>query len=262
MLPNDDPQPSVPPLYQSDLAQTPLPEILVTAHRYRVPGIIDCRRGAEVKSIFVEGGEIIFAISNQIRDSLGDRLLAAGKISQEQYDESVRRLAATGQRQGTILTEMRVLEPRELFAALTEQIQSILWSVFGWDSGTVTFRPGREKHLEFLKLQLPVPQAILNGVRHIPDARPLVARLGVKTTLFEQTGKTVSGLTLAADEQHLLDAVDGRRTLFELTQTPALTAGENARILYAFFVVGLIAIKESKQIKVQLKTEGGKFSVR
>jgi len=41
MLPSDDPQPSSPPLYQSDLAHTPLPEILVTVHRYRVPGIIE-----------------------------------------------------------------------------------------------------------------------------------------------------------------------------------------------------------------------------
>jgi hypothetical protein len=262
MLPSDDPQPSSAPLYQSDLAQTPLPEILVTIHRYRVPGIIECRRGAEMKSVFVEGGEIIFAASNQIRDSLGDKLLQEGKITREQYDESVRQLAATGKRQGTILTEMRVLEPRELFVALTEQIQGILWSLFGWDSGTVTFRPGREKHLEFLKLQLPVPQAIMNGVRHMPDARVLVSRLGVKTTLFEQTGKSVPGLTLAADEQRLLDAVDGKRTLFELTQTPPLTAGENARILYALFVVGLIAIKETKQIKVQLKTEGGKFTAQ
>jgi len=262
MLPSDDPQPSSAPLYQSDLAHTPLPEILVTVHRYRVPGIIECLRGAELKSVFVEGGEIIFAASNQIRDSLGDKLLHEGKITREQYDESVRQLAATGKRQGTILTEMRVLEPRELFFSLTEQIQGILWSLFAWDSGTVTFRPGREKHLEFLKLQLPVPQAIMNGVRHMPDARMLVSRLGVKTTLFEQTGKNVPGLTLAPDEQRLLDAVDGRRTLFELTQTPPLTAGENARILYALFVVGLIAVKETKQIKVHLKTEGGKFTAQ
>lgn len=262
MLPYDDPQSSAAPLYQTDLAHTPLPEILVTIHRYRVPGIIDCQRGAELKSVFIEGGEIIFASSNQIRDSLGDKLLAEGKITREQYDESVRRLAATGKRQGTILTEMNVLEPRELFVALTDQIQQILWSLFAWDSGTVIFRPGRERHLEFLKLQLSVPRAIMNGVRHMPDARALVARLGVKTTLFEQTGKGVQGLTLAPEEQRVLDAVDGRRTLFELTQTPPLTGSENARILYALFVLGLISVKESKQIKVQLKTEGGKFSVR
>lgn len=258
MLPNDGPD--SPPLYQSDLAQTPLPEILVTIHRYRAPGIVECRRGAEVKSIYLEGGEIIYASSNQIRDSLGDKLLRDGRITQAQYDESVRLLATTGKRQGTILTEMRVLDPRDLFVMLHEHIREILWSVFAWDFGTVSFRPGREKHLEFVKVQLPVPQALMEGVRRMPDPRSLVARLGAKATLFDRTGAVVQGLTLQPDEQHLLDLVDGRRTLYELTQTPPLPAPDNARILYALFVLGLIATKEAKQIKVQLKTEGGKFT--
>jgi uncharacterized protein DUF4388 len=260
MLPNDGPASNTnPPLYQSDLAQTPLPEILVTIHRYRAPGIVECRRGAEVKSIYLEGGEIIYASSNQIRDSLGDLLLRAGRLTQEQYDESVRLLATTGKRQGTILTEMRALEPRELFLALHEHIRGILWSVFAWDFGTVAFRPGREKHLEFVKVQIPVPQALMEGVRRMPDPRSLVARLGTKATLFEKTGTNLHSLALQPEEQRLLDVIDGRHTLFELTQTPPLSAPDNARILYALFTLGLIATKETK-IKVQLKTEGGKFT--
>lgn len=258
MLPNG-PESSSPPLYQSDLAQTPLPEILNTIHRYRAPGIVECRRGAEVKSIYLENGEIIYAASNQIRDSLGDQLLRSSRITQEQYDESVRLLATTGKRQGTILTEMRAIDPRELFVVLHEHIRGLLWSVFAWDFGTVSFRPGREKHLEFVKVQIPVPQALMEGVRQMPDPKALVARLGVKATLLTKTGAAVAGLALGDEEQRLLDLCDGRRALFELTQTPPLSAADNARILYALSVLGLIATKESK-IKVQLKTEGGKFT--
>jgi hypothetical protein len=244
------------PLYRTDLAQTPLPEILVTIHRYKAPGMIECRRGAEVKTIYLDNGQIIFATSNQLRDSLGDKLLREGKITREQYDESVRRLAVTGKRQGTILTEMQVIEPRDLFVALRDQIQEIVWSVFAWDSGTVGFTPGRDKHREFVKLHIGVPQAILHGVRRMPDARALVSRLGAKTTLLERTGNVVEGLTLSGDEQRLLDAVDGRRTLYDLVLTPPVPAADNARILYAFFALQLIAVKTPRQIKVQLNTEG------
>jgi hypothetical protein len=243
------------PLYQTDLAQTPLPEILVTIHRYRAPGRVECRRGAEVKTVYLDGGQIIFAASNQIRDSLGDRLLREGKISQEQYDESVRRLATTGKRQGTILTEMQVLEPRELFVALREQIHEIVWSLFAWDSGTVSFAPGRDKQHEFVKLKIPIPQAILQGVRRMPDPRALVSRLGAKTTLLDRTDRKVEELTLSEDEQHLLDSVDGKRPLVELVQQPPLPAAENARILYAFFALQLIAVKTP--LKVQVKARGG-----
>src|SRR5207237_6652069 len=110
------------PVYQTDIAETPLPEILVTIHRYKAPGVIECRRGNELKEIFLDRGQIIFATSNQVRDSLGDKLLREGKITQEQYDESVRRLVSTRKRQGTILTEMNVLAPAEMVKAVREQI--------------------------------------------------------------------------------------------------------------------------------------------
>jgi len=249
----DSPVPA--PQYQSDLAQTPLPEILYTLHRYKAPGVLECRRGDETKKIFFDQGHVIFAASRDIADSLGDKLLREGRITREQYDESVRRLKATGKRQGTILAEMKILEPKDLFIAVRDQIQEIVWSVFAWDRGTVAFAPGRDKHLEFVKLQIPIPQAVLQGVRRMPDARALVARLGTRTTLLQQTGARPDGLQLTHDEQRLLDAADGRHMLYDLVNTPPLTPGENARILYAFYALRMLVVRRpSGQIKVQLRT--------
>ena len=100
------------PLYQTDIAQTPLPEVLVKIHKYRAPGRLDCRRGEEVKRIYLERGDIIFATTNQIAESLGDMLLRTGHISREQYDESLLRVRQTGKRHGTVLVEMRVRDSR------------------------------------------------------------------------------------------------------------------------------------------------------
>jgi hypothetical protein len=242
------------PQYQSDLAQTPLPEILFTIHHHKAPGMLECKHGDETKKIFFDNGQVIFAASSNIADSLGDKLLREGKITQEQYDESVRRLKTTGKRQGTILAEMKVLEPRDLFVSVREQIQEIVWSVFSWDKGTVGFSPGRDKHLEFVKLQIPIPQAVLQGVRRMPDARALVARLGTRTTVLQRSDSTIEGLHLRDDEQRLLDAADGRRVLSDLVATPPLAPGENARILYALFALRLLAVRRpTGQIKVQVK---------
>jgi hypothetical protein len=250
---HDSPHPAV-SLYHTDLAQTSLPEILVTIHRYKAPGVVECRRGQIVKRIYLDRGQIIFASTNQISESLGDKLLNAGRITEEQYTASVSRVLETGKRHGVTLVEMGILTHEELFVAVREQIENILWTIFGWDSGAVTFVPGRDKHLEFVKVEIPVPRAVLNGVRMMADARALVARLGVKTSLFARTDTTIEDLELAPDEQNLLEAVDGRSVLYELVNTPPLPAADNARILYGFLALQLIAPKATRQIKVQIKT--------
>jgi len=253
------PEPAA-PLYQTEISQTPLAEVLVKIHRYRAPGRVDCKRGDEVKRIYLDHGQIIFATTNQIGESLGDKLLREGRITRHQYEESLTRARASGNRHGTTLVEMKILSPRDLFVAVHEQIEEIIWPIFGWDAGTVSFTAGRDKKLEFIKVDVPVPMAILRGVRHVADARALVARLGTKTTLFTRAAGHSEGLVLYEDEQHLLDAVDGRKVLYELVNTPPLAASDNARILYAFFALGLIIPRESRQIKVQLKTDGGKYA--
>src|SRR5512140_1949793 len=135
------------PLYRTELAQTPLPEILLTIHRYKVPGVVECRREGEVKKIYLDRGRIVFASTNQLSESLGDMLLAEGRITREQYDESVRQLKQTKKRHGVTLVEMRVITAEELFAAVQRQIQQIVWSMFEWSSGTAGFTPGRDKNL-------------------------------------------------------------------------------------------------------------------
>lgn len=240
------------PVFQTDLSQTPLPDIFVKIHRYRVPGRIECRRGEMVKRVYFDGGAIIFATTNQIAESLGDRLLAQERITREQYNESLRMVRDSGKRHGVALVEMGLLTPDELFAAVRDQIEDILWSLFAWDFATVTFTPGRDKHLEFVKIEIPVPQAVMRGVRDMPDPRALLARMGTRTTLLERARDRGGELALSGEEMALLSAANGRVPLSELVNTRPNSAADNARILYGLFSLGLVVPKE--RVKVQVRS--------
>jgi hypothetical protein len=254
MVPSE-PSAATPLLYKGELAQTPLAEILVKVHRYKVPGKIECRRGDELKRIFVDRGNVIFASTSLLSESLGDTLVRDGRITREQYDESVRRLRSTGKRHGVVLVEMDLLKQHELILAVRKHIQEIVWSIFAWEFGTVTFTPGREKELEFVQIELPIPDAVMRGVRLMPDARALVERLGTRTTVLTKTGEQLADL--GTDEKRLLDRADGKVPLFELVTTPPLSQGENARLLYGLVTLGLLARASARQIKVQVRTDGG-----
>jgi len=244
-------------IYVGDLAETPLPEMLATIHRYRVPGIVEAQLGDCTKRVFLLNGDIIFASSTNRAESLGDMLLAAGRLTMEQYRTSALMLLDNPhKRHGQILVQMGVLSEAEMRAAVLEQVQRIVWSLFGLSDGLVTFTLGADRVDEVYKLRIPTPRAILHGSKTVPDAKRLVSRLGGKNTVFSRTPtpEHLEGFQLEGSEEELLALVDNRRTLFELCEQGPLSAGLNARIAYALHCLGLIRKEKesSSGIKVQV----------
>lgn len=185
------------PLYRTDLAQTPLPEILVTIHRYGVPGRLECRHGDDAEVLFIDGGQIVSA---------------------------------------------------------SAPIHQALDLIFSWGSGNIEFLPGRQNdHFEFHEAPVPIRRAILRGVSRIPNAQPLLARIGTRNTLLQRTAIPID-IELSSEEQALLDAANGKRTLFEVVNLSG-NPSANARTLYALFVLGFLSERERHHIKVQLKTK-------
>lgn len=246
-------------IYRGNLSQTPLPEMLATIHRYRVPGVMELRHERVSKRIFIVDGDVIFATSSDRRESLGDHLLASGKITRAQLRVSAGEMArAPGKRHGTILVELGFLALEELGPAVREHVQVILWSMFDWEEGEVTFQVGRFRDDEVYKIKIPTPAAIVAGCRRITDGRSVTARLGGRSTVYMPVprGNHLSGLRLQPEERVLLEMVDGQKTLLELCEAGPLSPGVNARLLYAFSVLGMVerdVLSHSSGIKIQVR---------
>jgi hypothetical protein len=234
-------------MYVGELAETPLPEMLATIHRYRVPGVFEAQAFEFTKRVFILQGDIIFASSTNRAESLGDMLMVSGRLTPEDYRaSSLILLDNPHKRHGQVLVEMGVLTEAEMRAAVLEQVQRIVWSLFDVPEGRVTFTLGEFRADEVYKLRIPTPRAVLHGCKTVADAKRLVSRLGSKTTVFVRAPlpEQLEGFELETGEQQLLDLVDGRRTLFELCEQGPYSAGLNARVLYAYHSLGLIKKKE------------------
>jgi hypothetical protein len=262
------PETSAPPIqekkfeFRGELSATPLPEVLETINRYRVPGVLDCMREGWNRKIFIQGGEITFATSNNLEDSLGDFLLRAGRLTRDQYDQSVVLLKATRKRQGVVLVEMGVLTPKELFSAVVDQVRQVVWDTFNWESGDVSFSVGRFREDEIIKLHIPTRSAILGGVEAVRDPRPFTTRLGSSWTVYEPTWEVGDLTELDLDEARLrlLNLVDGKRTLLDLSKDGPFPQAMNARILYAFNCLRLIRRREERGIRIHYRTPGGQMT--
>lgn len=254
--------------YRSDLAASPLAEVLQTVYHYKVPGLLSAVREGVEKKVYVWDGDVIFATSGDRRDSLGDYLLARERITQEQFDRSVELLllAAGAKRHGDVLVDMGVLTEDELYRIVLAQVKEIVLSLFGWDEGVVAFTVGKYRTDELIQLSIPIRQMILEGVKSIANVPRLVELLGPSWTVFlpAYQAAEISDVGLSPAELRFLAQVDGVKSLKELVKSGPGDAWQNARLLYAFFVMKLIARRDLTSRgavkKLQWKTTGGDYA--
>jgi hypothetical protein len=244
--------------YRGSLAETPLPKMLAVVHHYRVPGVLSAERPGQVTKIFLDDGKVVFATSSDLDDALGAFLVRRGTITPDQLDESTRRIGETGRRQGEVLIEMGVLTPAQMAEAVISQVSAILWSVFAWEEGEVTFEVGRFRAQEKIRIDLPIARVIREGLMEHADPRVLVKRIGPSWTVLEPMPGVVPGIPLDTEETQYLALVDGHVPFGDLCRKGPADAATNARILYLLFCLDLIRRKADPAArKIQWRTSGG-----
>jgi hypothetical protein len=247
--------------FRGDLGQTALPEMLYTVYLHRVPGVFECSHGDVLKRIYLRDGAVIHASSSDRQDSLGAFLRRSERITAEQYTlTDTIRASSPERRHGELLIEHGILSPAQLYEAIQEQIRSVVWSLFAWEAGEVSFSIGDFEEADMVRIYLPMRQVIVQGVKRAPDAKALVARLGRKETVFEPIWRTEDLIEVALDEPELtlLRLVDGRRSLYEVCTSGPFSPAENARMVYAFHVLHLIRRRVAERpgvVKLRLRTE-------
>ncbi len=265
--------------YRGDLSQTALPEILYTIDRFQVPGVIEASRDGMMKQVYIKEGNVVHATSTDRADSLGAYLQRSGVLSPDVYLETMRERERTQKRYGVLLIERGLLSPAEVYRAIRKQIEAIVWSLFYWQEGSVIFSIGEFREPDSVRIQLPMRQVILQGIKRAPDAKALVTRLGRKETVLEPCYKMEQLIELAldGDEYKVLSLVDGKRSLFDVCTQGPHSAAENAKVLYAFQILQLIraaapvsaahapetpggTATATGAIKIRFKTQGDKFS--
>jgi len=228
--------------YRGDLRQTALPEMLAIIYQARVGGVIVAVLGDVTKRVFLENGYVVHASSSDLTDSLGGYLRRVGRLSEAEYLAAMNKRGAGGKRLGEVLIEQGILSPAQTFQAIREHVEGIVWSLFAWEAGTVSFAIGALDMRELVRIQIPLRQVVVQGVKRAANAKSLVTKMGGKEALFGPSYRLEDLIEVALDteEYRLLAMVDGKRTLYELATRGPLAPPDNARLLYAYSVLQLI----------------------
>jgi len=225
-----------------------LPSLLQAINNAGATGTLLVRNGRYEKKVFFADGDAIFAGSNNPDDRLGEMLLKAGKITMEQLDRSVEVLKETGKKQGAILVELGYLAPKELFWGVKYQVREIILGLFQWDSGEFEFQDEGTRGDEVIKLKMSMANLVYEGVRRIdqwtrmrremPPLETVVALNPDPFYLFQQ-------IQLDADDQRVLDKVNGKRSLQAIMGAAEMPSFDCLKALYVLWTLKIIREAEA-----------------
>lgn len=231
-----------------------LPKILTVLNRQRKTGTLLLRTPAFTKKVYLLKGDAIFASSTYEDDRLGEMLIKAGKITLQQYDESVGLLKKTGKRQGAILVELGYITPKDLFWGVKYQVREIIYSMFLLEEAEYEFIEGEIPENEVITLKLSMGNLIYDGVKRIDNwtkVRNELPGTGAILGLSSDPVSLFQDVELAPQDRKLLSAIDGVKTVKEVIDSAWMGSFEGMKVLYVLWSIGVLEEKKKAVQKVK-----------
>jgi CheY-like chemotaxis protein len=162
-----------------DVAERPLPAVLLDLWESQSTGRLSLRRGRVAKEVDMVVGHPRSVASNVRDETLGHFLLARGVIDREQHDQAMQRASAEGEKVGTALIAIGALTTQELIKQLTAQARFKLMRALRWPDGSWSFQPRSQPAPGFHGEALEMQSVVLRGLRRTASIEPLPPRVAV-----------------------------------------------------------------------------------
>ena len=233
------------PILSGDLGAINLADIFSLLGMSKKTGVLKLTRGAETRSLHWEQGEIVFARSNSVRDSLGNFLVRKGIITPEQNAVSASKIDETT-RHGKVLVRMGFITADQLLWAVKQQVLEIVYSLFHWRSGFFEFVEGEADAKEKITLSMSTTKVIMEGIHRLDEWGKIRAALPDDALVLEPllpASEVAARPDLEGDDKRTYPLVDGSRTLGEIANLARLGEFECYAALFRLLATGALRIK-------------------
>ena len=227
--------------------ELPFPALLHHLHGLRASGVLALESGKKKKQLQLRDGIPVAVRSNLVQETLGQLLLASGKITPDVLHESLRRSQRGEGLIGKILVAMHMLDEEDLATALLRQAAEKLLEVFAWETGHSQFHPGTRLKgtANTLALKRSPASLVLEGVRTRTPLAAIDRYLAERAEQLVLPGESAfyryQEVELSVAERTLLERLDGRQRLGALAR-----GGEPLRrTLYVLCVLELVDLRGS-----------------
>ncbi|MBN2369687.1 MAG: DUF4388 domain-containing protein [Vicinamibacteria bacterium] len=191
------------------------------------------------KQIYLRGGRVLFASSNDPRDQLGSILVESGKLTAEQLSD-VQSRVDPAHPLARILADSGLVTQQELGDAARNKVERILRDVLQCMEGSYDFEDGVLPK-GAIDLKLNTEHLLLSAVRGVSDRAYVLRHIeGLDVVLSPRPGRSARLSELNAVTDDLASRFDRRRTLQEAIRETRLDEFEGAKIACGLLLLGLL----------------------
>jgi hypothetical protein len=232
-------------ILSGDLGAFSLADIFTLLAMAKKSGVLRLTRGAESRSLHWEGGEIVFARSNSVRDSLGNFLVRKGIITAEQNAVSASKIDETT-RHGKVLVRMGFLTADQLLWAVKQQVLEIVYALFHWRGGMFQFVEGEADSQEKITLSMSTTKIVMEGIHRLDEWGKIRATFPDDGIVLDRAGaaaEVAARPDLSAEEKSVFVLADGSRTIGEIVNLARLGEFECYSALFNLVAHGALRIR-------------------
>lgn len=190
----------------------------------------------------MEKGLILSGISEASGDHFGDFLARIGRVS-PLHIEAMRQSQSADRPLLRTLVEEGLIDVAQLPSFLEMHTAEWIYPMFDWVEGSFHFESGSLPVDEFSRIQLAIPNLLLEGTRRMKNSEIIRRGLIGEDCLVQmapQADFLLTKLALNSDEAFILSRVDSRTSITEILQISPLDLEMTKRTLFGLFLTGVL----------------------
>lgn len=240
---------------EGQLSETGLPRILHNLYSLRATGLLHLEHKEVKKVVYIRNGYPIFVRSNLVREFLGQLLIKASLLTQEQLDESLKVAQENNQRHGMALIEMGLITPQQLNDVLRNQVIDKLLDLFTWANGSYRFVQAREFKGNITSIDLSPANLILQGLRDHANREQVLNILEPLLETYPQVAENplyrFQEIQLSVTEQRILESCNGANQLSEILKKYLLSRKEAEPLMAALLTTGILVGRAEPEAPIE-----------
>jgi DNA-binding response OmpR family regulator len=232
---------------EGTLAEWNIAEMFHGCFADRITGRLRFWIDSVIKVVYFSKGLPVFVDSDMPEETLGAYLVRRGTIDEAQHRELTAEMLLRGCKLGELLLTRGVMSPHDLSAAINEHLHEKVSSLFSWEDGRFALERGNQWLDGIFSFKMEPARVLLDGIRGHFSAERVAAEFPLpdeaRPYLHTQTARHIPTLPLTTQEARVFRYIRREATIGEIVEGTQVPRGVVLRVLYAFFVMGLIGIE-------------------